>query len=843
MAKEEKAMNKVFRIKRIIAGVMTCLVAFTFSMSGVRVDAAEKKGVTYIKDFKLYIDKDKDPNAAKDWFEKNDYTMIEGNLNEDASGALKSEVGVYLGYSTTTEREEAVTDLAVMNERGNYSVAEYKRMLEEQKKVYADMVSDMKTMLEEYRINVDNNVPTAVRAKRFMNNYKEDDSGQRLGDLLMTISDDALKTLLMQANGQIVLMIQEQLAAACDTGKTTWLDRLAKLGSYQKLRKQALRACNNDVNKANRTLDKMHKESATILLDNWEDIRQHITDIREKIKDWGLEKKDAAEIDRFFDENADNSEIKTFVDKYNFINTLGLYTYEDKTLVEFFDQPAEEFRGDGIRKLYPLAAALSEGQVSAVDQSVSLFTLLLDALNSGAVNEYQSCEITKAIEEASDEDKENLDMIETAIDDYFDDLEDDELTSVYEGVDREIFKDGVAVTSTALSFSNGDGLTWADAFVNSGLCKKISIGVGAASLLSLVGGRVSAYITSKISNNLGKRLFDHNVEKVMKVYNKKVTELSKNAANYEVALENIKMKYEYYKIYVTEGGKPRYNGLNYNAFKTYEEQDRMTRSFFKKSALAGNEKAYKTATFFEWMEVGLNCASLLLAVADLVMTSIALGKYYNREHLPIPGYMVDMSYDEENETTLIDYKSVPDQDGGHGDVNGGGGKQWLALYQTHDEDAGVPLLAPENGEEFGIIVQYGSSEEPKIEGYTPLHLFGTANSPQNLTFSDGESGWSFNDGKKGTYVFFRRESDKTVEDEKVEEEKEEKEEAVAPATDAPSTETPSGEAPAVSGSAADAGAALGGGTVALTGVLCGACGVILGIAFTALKRKKKIADR
>ena len=140
-------------------------------------------------------------------------------------------------------------------------------------------------------------------------------------------------------------------------------------------------------------------------------------------------------------------------------------------------------------------------------------------------------------------------------------------------------------------------------------------------------------------------------------------------------------------------------------------------------------------------------------------------------------------------------------------------------------------------------MQYGSSEEPKTEGYTPLHLFGNANSPQNLTFSDGESGWSFNDGKKGTYVFFRRESDKTVEDENVEEEKEEKEEAVAPATDAPSTETPSGEAPAVSGSAADAGAALGGGTVALTGVLCGACGVFLGIAFTALKRKKKIADR
>ena len=47
-------------------------------------------------------------------------------------------------------------------------------------------------------------------------------------------------------------------------------------------------------------------------------------------------------------------------------------------------------------------------------------------------------------------------------------------------------------------------------------------------------------------------------------------------------------------------------------------------------------------------------------------------------------------------------------------------------------------------------------------------MFGAPNTPQNLTFADGNKGWSFNDGKKGTYVFFRRESDKTVEDEKVE---------------------------------------------------------------------------
>ncbi len=70
---------------------------------------------------------------------------------------------------TTTYAKEAVTDLAVMNERGNYSASEYERILKEQKKMYDDMVSDLKDMLEEYRTNVNNNVPTAIQARDFMN--------------------------------------------------------------------------------------------------------------------------------------------------------------------------------------------------------------------------------------------------------------------------------------------------------------------------------------------------------------------------------------------------------------------------------------------------------------------------------------------------------------------------------------------------------------------------------------------------------------------------------------------------------------------------------------------------
>ncbi|MBR1874155.1 MAG: hypothetical protein IJ807_04565 [Eubacterium sp.] len=96
-----------------------------------------------------------------------------------------------------------------MNEKGNYSEGSYQRILKEQKQFYTDMVSDMKVMLEDYRYNVNRGFDTALQAQKLLNGYVEDDSGVRLGNLLMDISDEDLATLLLQANGQVVLMIQQ----------------------------------------------------------------------------------------------------------------------------------------------------------------------------------------------------------------------------------------------------------------------------------------------------------------------------------------------------------------------------------------------------------------------------------------------------------------------------------------------------------------------------------------------------------------------------------------------------------------------------------------------------------
>ena len=839
-------MDRILRNKRFIAGFMILVLVFMSGTIGVRVDAAEKQALTYIKEFKLFIDKDKDPGKAKDWFEKNGYTMIEGNLNADASGALKSEVGVYMGYSTTTERDEAVTDLAVMNERGNYSMAEYEKMLKEQKKMYTDMVSDMKTMIREYRRNIKRLVPTALRAREFMNSYKDDDSGQYLGDLLRTIKYDDLVTLLMQANGQVVLMIQEQLAYACGSGDMTWLDRMVKIGSYKNLRSQALKAVGNNANQANRLLDKKYREAANILVESWGDIRQHIINVREKIKEWGIDDKNEKEIESFLEENKDNPEVKTFYNEHCFIAALALYPYEGESLAEYFEQSSEEFSGDGIRKLYPLVAALSDGQLSAVNQSVSIFTLFMDALSACTVNGYKSDIIQKIIDKIPEEDKDKKEFneVNAAVDETFDDLEDEEALSIYAGVDREVYKGGVAVTSTAYSFSNGDGRTWADDLVDSVAAKSVAATAMLGSVACFVSARVAARTAAKWTKELGKLNF---AELGRDYYNAKIllargdfwveyTYLPKETKFYDLRRSEIIEKYQNYPLNDVTAGQ-KYNGPTYNVFHSYDKQTDDVKACFQKKAeeFPDNAKLASKVKFYKKLQVGLTVAGVVLAVSDIVMTAITLYNYYNRDHLPIPGYMADLCYNEDIETSIVYYKNVPDQSDDCGDVNGGGGKQWLALYQTHDKDAGEPLLAPENGEEFKIIVQYGSSEEPKTEGYTPLHLFGTPDAPQNLTYADGESGWSYNDGKKGTYVFFRRDNEAAADSESDDEE-------IAGDADAASGEAVSGPAvsgPAVSSPAVDAGSALSGGTVALIGTGCGLVGIFIGAMGLALIRRKK----
>ncbi|MCF0120044.1 MAG: hypothetical protein HUJ65_00275, partial [Oscillospiraceae bacterium] len=107
-------MRKI--IRKVIA-VMLC-VACIVQFSGQAFAAGIFK--TYVKE--VFLSYGNTPEEAKKWLTDNGYEVVDFNLNEGADSALSRKRAVYLGYKTTKDADEALTDMKLMNMNGNYSV-------------------------------------------------------------------------------------------------------------------------------------------------------------------------------------------------------------------------------------------------------------------------------------------------------------------------------------------------------------------------------------------------------------------------------------------------------------------------------------------------------------------------------------------------------------------------------------------------------------------------------------------------------------------------------------------------------------------------------------------------
>ena len=756
-------------IRRVVAlilvAAMGCISPMN-SMSEKTADAASSKKM-YVGDVKLFIKEGGSEEDAQSWCdaqdankdedETNDWEVVPGNLNEGASGALKKDVSVFLCYQKTPDVSKAVTDMAVMNEKGNYSEGAYEQILNDQRDLYKDMVNDLKSMLEEYRTNYNNNVQTAVQAHDFMNGYIEDDSGKRFGDFLLDASDEDLVEVFLQANGQVVIMMQEQLAFACDTHATTWLDRMEQLGSYNTLRNQYIKAYNKNTAKADKALKTKYQEKALKILESWDDIHQHVEKVRKYYEQTGMEEMSDEELVEMADDwekNTEDGEIDTdyymFIQEIQTLSGLAVYSYEGETLLEYFSQSYEDVSGDNINKLYPLAACLTEGQMAAINETISLYSILMDALSATALNDTGKGKAAELMRKADEEDKKELEEYKEELEADVKEMQDIPPISVYNGVDRGVFEGGVAVTSTAENYSAGDESNWANTFVESGDFTKAAIGMAAGSVVCAGAAVAFAVIARRL---VSEQVIENNIVRLLHITRQGGNNAMRvGLANYSSTAQRFGLE-SYRRLQEsldTLDVELQFGGVTQQQAQSLRNLSEEVTT--KAGTMARSQMSYK---LMQGLKIGFAVVCVLLAIADIVMTVVALYKYYNVDHIPIPNYMVDLSYNDDKETSYISYKSVHDQNDKNGDLNGGGGKQWLALYATHDRDAGDPILAPGN-KGHDIVVQKKNNAAP--DGYSPLHLFGQPNASQNLTFADGENGWSYNDKAGGIYLFFGRDA-------------------------------------------------------------------------------------
>lgn len=649
---------KLFKKIRVIAALVLTLTIITVAPLQTAAAANNSKYVS-----EVYVAYGKNAEEAKKTLSDKGFTPVEGNLNEGGKTCA------VMGYKTTDDPQQAITDLSVMNMNGGYSATDYKHLLTQQKTNIADFLDSFMLAIKEYRANLKAGKAKAVFVHDMLNKYTEDDSGKKLGDLLNeeTLQDKLgvhesinaenpdklpdLITVLMQGNTAVLNSVEKLLAVSADSGDGSFVERFASK-SYDDLLDELedKRPELNTETKRKQQLDNQYEDVVFAF-------SEAVTKLSEDLAAYEngnlkLETASAEDIKKQFalsDEDDEAEQFKSQMKINDFAEIGSLYlalkdyeggNFKKGELLDFFmrdEIDAEE--------LYPMAAALSDGQKAGLS-FVSLPELL-------------RCSFLDDDAWKKELEKENSNL--TKLDGM----------SVYDGVDRDVFReDGtVALTDAAKRTENIKSLEekedskWsamATATAISWACTAVSLGSFIA--FSKLASYFDQFKGEETLIGFEKVLLPEDQWKVIFV-------------DEEAGIEGI-VQYTSRSVYYTDPGA---------VYTKY------------------------IAAFFKY-------ATIVLAVASAVMTVIALLKTDDTEQLPIPEYIVDKT-SQSDEADLVTYKAVQcnreeyfgsdykKQKGNCADLLCDEGKQWLVLYTTQDKTNGVPVTAD-------IVVQK-SKDAPK----------------------------------------------------------------------------------------------------------------------------------
>ena len=151
-------------MKKIISLVL--ILTTLFSLFAISVNAAREE--EFLSEVALvYEDSVED---AREAIAGTDWKLFEQDLNPDADAVFDD--GVYLIYKTSTNVEDAITDLRVMDMYGGYSTSNYEKQLEATKKEYEQAIEYLRVTMYEFKELYNKGDEMAKIAYRQMNYYK-----------------------------------------------------------------------------------------------------------------------------------------------------------------------------------------------------------------------------------------------------------------------------------------------------------------------------------------------------------------------------------------------------------------------------------------------------------------------------------------------------------------------------------------------------------------------------------------------------------------------------------------------------------------------------------------------
>ena len=703
-------------VKTIVAIVMALLIAVIAPLQ-----AAAKTG-KYLSE--VYVAYGKDAEEAKKTLQDKGFTPVEGNLNDDG------DTYAMIGYKTTDNIRDAITDLAVMNMRGDYSVEDYKVLLKSQKTQIAEFLNEFMYTVQEYRMNFSEGKAKAIYAHNILNSYVDDDSGMKMGDLLNseTIQDRVgvaqsieaenpdklpdLITILLQGNAPIIKSIEATLSIAADTNDSTWLERFADTTYDDLLDKVDMeRPELNTEAKRVQYLDNLYGSDAEVFA-------QASLELGEKLSDYeqlglSITESTPEEIEQAFGDVDSDAEAAVAYKNWMMTGSIyeGLKNFEGGNFAkgELLDFFLDEIDLDDIETFITMAAAISDGQ------RYSLPFISFDQLMSYAFT--------------SDEGWQEL--IDKKV------LTDGDIApiSIYENIDRGIYADdgSVALTGAAQRANNTAEGTTGDKEAQMDTLSFITA-VSWAATAGLMAATVAAFKVSKYF--LHNAIYDAEMEMCNSILEAAV---SSSGTDHESA-------YAMFRRMVDN---------NEHGF-TMENVLKVDRARF-------------TATLAGIIFV----VTLVIAVATLVLTIIDLCRDKSVEQLPIPKYLVDNYTDEEGGSYSINYKAVEcnreeyfgadykKQKGSSADLMADEGKQWLALYASKNSKAGKPLTPD-------FIIQKSSSAPAGYEG--SIHIIGEKGALNVASgafrlYSTFSQTWQSITGDNTKYIFYKISNDVKTYDE------------------------------------------------------------------------------
>ena len=733
---------------RLLSCLLTAVLLFTtFSVAA----NAEGSSGRYLKD--VFIAYGENKTKAENWLRENGWEPFE-DLNEGKTSNAPgfSNAVAMMGIKRTDDPKEAITDMATMNMSGGYSFDDYEGMVKQKKADISEFINSYISAIKEYRDNYNGKGSAGGKKRAQMahdllnkfydgdpeGDYAVNDTGKPLGDLLLNktkdeIGDDAYNALsaeeklntadfrqiILESSGPAVLIVEQALALATDTAEDSWLDRLNGLTGEElldRITEFAPEAEGQDLapSAAMNLLASHFEDYSKKLASEWINIHEDILWYEQYCKEHDLFKGANEDVEvyteklaNFFNTLKEEDEAR-YKEQFLHFDRVNVYYYAIKdvaysgewgeTLYDFFRPKDEEADYSQEYDYFaPLAAALSTGQRAALE-FLSLSSLLKIGMNSDAVSAADIPSVNEIFKGSDGKKKDSI--------------------SIYSGINRAIFRKGVALTSDALMQKNmghNPYIFWEDTGIAS-IVSYTLMGLGVVSIT--VGVSMAIY---------GPKGYNH----------------------YRALYDAIKDTME-----GTQGTAQEALLVNYENKMKFMD------------SLGGHGRFL----------VGLGVSMIIIAIG---LKGAQIHKYYNRTFTKIPIMIVDeadiVTYstdDKGNQVKKINFDqfayyevvkcnrqeigvSSDAQDGvdqykewGCGsaaDINADVGKQWLAMYVNRSSAKGNPILADSLKLQKG---EKGSKMPSDCNGC--LHMF-TFENPVKID----DMNYSFRGDKNGMYMFWK----------------------------------------------------------------------------------------